>query len=68
MDDIGPVRIWQSVEAASSQAAREAARADAKARAAKKKDPAQAQMLELERLKVNHSPMVLHLMHIHKQS
>ena len=45
-------RIWRSVEAASSQAAREAARADAKARAAKKKDPAQARLLEFERLKV----------------
>ena len=40
------------MEAASSHAAREAARADAKARAAKKKDPAQAQLLEVERLKV----------------
>lgn len=46
-------RIWRSVEAASSHAAREAARADAKARAAKKKDPAQAQLLELERLKAS---------------
>lgn len=48
----GGVRIWRSVEAASSQAAREAARADAKARAAKKKNPLDAQLIELERLKV----------------
>ena len=40
------------MELGSSHAAREAARADAKARAAKKRDPAQAQLLELERLKV----------------
>ena len=43
------------MEAASSAAAREAARADAKARAAKKKDPTQAQLLEVERLKVSHA-------------
>ncbi|KAK9804683.1 hypothetical protein WJX73_010729 [Symbiochloris irregularis] len=56
--DEGEVQeIWRSVEAASSQAAREAARADAKARAAKKKTPLDAQLVELERLKAENAAL-----------
>lgn len=57
LDEEEVKEVWRSVEAASSKAAREAARADAQARAAKKKDPAQAQLLELERLKAENEAL-----------
>ncbi len=44
------------MEAASAEAAREAAAADAAARAARKGDPAAAALAELERLKARRCP------------